>query len=42
VAKELARAGQHERATAVAAQAETMARSITDPDRQTQALVGGG
>ena len=34
----LARAGQHEQATEVADQAETAARSITDPDWQAKAL----
>ena len=39
VAEALAGAGQHEQAAAAAARAETVARSITGPDRQAQALV---
>jgi hypothetical protein len=38
VADVLAQAGQHEQAAAVAAGAETVARSITTPERQAQAL----
>ena len=38
----LAEAGQHEQAAAMAAQAETMARSITDPGWQVDALAEVG
>jgi hypothetical protein len=38
VAGALARVGQHEQAAAAASQAETVARSITDPGPQAQAL----
>ena len=39
VAEAMADAGQHEQAASVAAQAETVARSITDPDHRAEALV---
>jgi len=38
VSEALAQAGQHEQATTVAAGAETVARSNTDPNRQAQTL----
>jgi hypothetical protein len=38
VASVLAQTGQHEQAASVAAQAEALARSITDPDSRALAL----